>query len=279
MTNIKDKGISFIGGGQMAEAIFSGLLDAGAVSPTDLCILDVAPERLSSVTQRYGVRVMGNDPSNNYSAIDAAKISDIIFVAVKPQHALSVIQSIAPFLQPDQLVISIVGGLPLAQLELYFQTPVVRVMPNTSMQVREGVAGIALGSQCTDYHADLVLELFGHLGKAFILPDQLIDPLTGISGCGPAYAYIFIEALADGGVKTGLPRDLAYKLAAQTLIGSAKMILQTGEHPGKLKDNVCSPGGATIAGVQVLEEARFRAAVIDAVEAGTLRMQEIGNKS
>lgn len=275
---LSGKKIAFVGGGNMAEAIFSGLIAAGAVNPCDLCVADISAARLSQLAERYGVETRQNSGDN--AALPAlAQGCDIIFLAVKPQYVRGVLEILSPVLLGTQLVISIVGGLTLAQLEEFIEAPVLRVMPNTPVAQREGVAGIAAGRRCGDQHLALGLEIFGLLGRAFVLPESLIDPLTGISGCGPAYAYLFIEALADGGVKLGLPRDLSYQLAAQMLLGSAKMVLESGLHPAALKDSVCSPGGATIAGVHALEKGKFRAAVIDAVETAAARMAEVGRKA
>lgn len=279
MNNLTEKTIGFVGGGNMGEAIFSGLISSGAVRAEHICVSDVSQARLNEIVARYGVRVFKNDPANNLGAAEMAKDCDIVFLAIKPQYARDVIKVVGSHLTRRQLLVSIVGGLPLAQIEEFIKSPVIRVMPNMPMTVREGIAGIAAGSACTNLHVELATEIFGHLGKTFVLPENLIDPLTGISGCGPAYAYIFIEAMADGGVKSGLPRELAVQVAAQTLLGSAKMALETDKHSGRLKDEVCSPGGSTIAGVHSLEKGGFRAAVIDAVEAGVNRMTEIGKKS
>jgi pyrroline-5-carboxylate reductase len=262
----------------MAEAIFSGLITAGAVPPGDICLSDISRRRLDDLAARLGVLTELNDPANNQGAAAMAAKCDIVFIAVKPQYALPVLEALGAAVTPGQLVISIVGGLPLARIEEFISAPVVRVMPNIAMSVLAGAAGISAGSRCSGAHTDTALEIFGHLGAAFALPETLIDPLTGISGCGPAFAGIFVEALADGGVRCGLPRDLALRLAAQTLLGSAKMILDAPIHPARLKDDVCSPGGSTIAGVQALERGGFRAAVIDAVEAGVGRMAELGKK-
>lgn len=274
-TNLK---IGFVGGGNMAEAIFSGLIACGAVAPGQLRVADVSGARLAYLAERYGVETLKNT-GDNAALAALAQGCELLFVAVKPQYAGGVLQALGPVLSENQLAISIVGGLTLAQIEEWIHTPVLRVMPNTPMMTREGVAGISAGSRCGEAHLALGMELFGLLGRAFALPEALIDPLTGISGCGPAYAYLFIEALADGGVKMGLPRDLAYQLAAQTLLGSAKMVLETGIHPAALKDSVCSPGGSTIAGVHALEKGRFRATVIDAVEAAAVRMTEVARKA
>jgi pyrroline-5-carboxylate reductase len=279
MEKLVDKKIGFIGGGKMAEAIFSGLIAAGAVPAENIIVSDISLERLGDMSKQYGIRVIVSDPSSNSGVIEIAKQCDIVFMAVKPQFARLVMQALGNALTENQLVISIVGGLSIRQIAEHITIPTIRVMPNTPMAVQAGVAGIAAGVKCSEVHMALAFDIFGLLGKAFMMPEHLMDALTGISGCGPAYAYMFIEALADGAVKCGLPRDLSYQLAAQTLLGSAKMVLESGNHPAKLKDDVCSPGGATIAGVHTLEQGGFRGCVIDAVQAGVDRMIEVGKKA
>lgn len=276
MSGLSEKTIGFIGGGQMAEAIFGGLIAEGAVKPEAVTVTDVSSARLGDLAARFGIATIPNDPKTNAGAASLLTLCDIIIFSVKPQFLRPILDALAPHFAPTRhLVISIVGGAPLKLLEDSTGAPVIRVMPNTPMLVREGAAGIALGSRCTEAHSALAAEIFGRVGKTYLLPESLIDPLTSISGCGPAYAYMFIEALADGGVEQGLPRAVATELAAQTLAGAARMVLD-GEHPARLKDSVCSPGGATIAGVHALERGRFRGAVMDAVEAGMRRMAEVG---
>ena len=274
---LQNKKISFIGAGQMAEAIFGGLIKKGAVIPQDIIVTDINRQRLDALEEKYFINtsLSGDD---NEGIAKALEVADIVILAIKPQVAVKLIPDIAGlFNKEDIVVFSIIGGMTLDYLEHYIKVPVIRVMPNTPMMVTEGVAGIALGQDAQEFGA-LAQELFDNLGISVFLEEKLIDSLTSISGCGPAYAYMFIEALADGGVKMGLPRDTAVKLAAKTLIGAGRMVLETGRHPGELKDSVCSPGGGTIEGVKALEEGAFRASVINAVEAGKLRMEELGKK-
>lgn len=278
MAALAQKKFGFIGGGRMAEAIFGGLIASGSVAAHNITVTDVSPNRLSEVAQQYGVHTVANDGSDNKGAAQVARDSDVLFLAVKPQFARPVLETAGPQVKKTALVISIIGGATLALLSTYFKSPVVRVMPNTPMMVREGVAGIAPADSCRPEDISLVEEIFSQLGKAYVIPENLIDPLTGISGCGPAYCYMFIEALADGGVAAGLPRDMALSLAAQTLVGAGQMALQSGYHPAQLKDQVCSPGGGTIAGVRALEEGGLRGVVMDGVDAGIERMQEISQK-
>lgn len=268
----------FIGGGRMGEAIFSGLLSNGILKAEDLTVLDVYEPRRKELADKYGLRAWDNTPENLQKALADAQV--LVF-AITPQMADSVLRQVAPLLNKDQhTVISIIGGVTLDYLESYIpEVPVVRVMPNTPARVHAGAAGVALGKNATQASGQIALDIFNAVGIAYLLPESLIDPLTSVSGCGPAYAYLFIEAMADGGVEMGLSRDMALKLAAQTLIGAGKMVMKTGEHPGALKDNVCSPGGATIAGVHALEQKGFRGAVADAVVAGVTRMREVAEKA
>jgi len=276
---LENKKIGFIGGGQMCEAIFSGIVASKIVPPQSICITDVNADRLSSLTEKYGVKTIVNTP-DAAGAKQVIAQSDIVVFSVKPQYARSILQEVSSSFQPNQLVISIMGGITLGYLEEFFPAnPVLRVMPNTPMLVQKGIAGISAGSKALKEHCDLGIELFNLVGISYLLPENLIDPLTSVSGCSPAFAYMFIEALADGGVEKGLPREMAIKLAAQALAGSAEMVLQTGTHPAILKDNVCSPGGGTIAGVRALEKGAFRATVMDAVDASCARMIEVGKKA
>ena len=181
-------------------------------------------------------------------------------------------------LTPEQTLVSIAAGVTTQQLESYFETdvPCVRVMPNTPALIGQAAAAIALGAHADAEHAKLAHRIFDVMGLAIDVPEKLLDAVTGLSGSGPAYVYVFIEALSDAGVKMGLPRDVATQLAAQTVAGAAQMVLQTGKHPGVLKDMVTSPGGTTIAGLHALEDGAFRGVVIDAVEAATERSRELG---
>ncbi len=270
--------IGFIGAGQMAEAIFSGLLRSEIFKSDEVYLTDISKPRLDLMKEKHGVSNIFIADDDGYEKVIAD--CDLIMFSIKPQFASDLLAKIGTKFRKEQTVVSIMGGVPLSFLEeKIHNSKIVRVMPNTPMLVNEGASGIALGRGCGDAEGNLMKKLFSAVGTCYILPESLIDPLTGVSGAGPAYCYMFIEALADGGVKMGLPRQMAMELAAQTLIGSAKMVLETGEHPGKLKDNVCSPGGGTIAGVYALEKGAFRATVIDAVEGCITRMREVGKNA
>lgn len=274
-----NKRIGFIGGGQMGEAIIKGIINAGLVNCDDIYVMDILDSRLNYLEERYGVRNISSDRKVGYDYV--VDKSDVIILAIKPQVLKEVLESMkdCPW-RENQLIISVVGGAKNSAIEKHInKVPVVRVIPNTPMLVNVGAAGLAPGKNASDEDGELALSIFKALGVAYIVPEGLIDPITSVSGCGPAYVYMFIEALADGGVEMGLSRDVAQTLAAQTVMGAAKMVLDTGEHPGRLKDNVCSPGGATIAGVHTLEQRGFRGIVMNAVEAGKTRMEEVGRKA
>ena len=276
---ISGKKIGFIGGGQMCEAIFSGMVASGQVAAGDVLITDISAPRLEQLEKEYGVGTTLNDGANA-GALQVIQKSDIVVFAVKPQFARPLLQAVAGAFAPTQLVVSIMGGITLDFLAEFFpKNPVLRVMPNTPMLVRKGIAGIAANQLAEGDYAQLGVEMFNLVGRAYLLPENLIDPLTSVSGCSPAFAYLFIEAMADGGVEKGLPRQMAIELAAQALAGSAEMVLQTGQHPAQLKDNVCSPAGSTIVGVHALERGNFRATVMNAVTESCDKMIEVGKKA
>lgn len=273
---IKGKKIGFIGGGQMCEAIFSGALSSGVLEKTDVVVVDVLAERLRALAEKYGVGVVQND-SQNLGARQVAATSDIVVLAVKPQFSKAILKDIGENFRETTTVISIIGGITLKSLEEFIpQSPVLRAMPNTPMLVGKGCAAITPGVRATGENIAQCRELFDAVGTTMLLNENLLNPFTAVGGCGPAFAYMFMEALADGGVEQGLPRELALRTAAQMLAGSAEMILKTGQHPGQLKDSVCSPGGGTIVGVHALEEGGFRAAVMNAVEKSRDKMDDLG---
>jgi pyrroline-5-carboxylate reductase len=211
---------------------------------------------------------------------EVVQACDTLVLAVKPQVMAAVLAEVKPHIAARHVVVSIAAGVTLKTLAdgLGDKTRLVRVMPNTPCLVGASAAGFAPGSTATPEDVVLVGRLFGAVGKAFAVPEPLLDAVTGLSGSGPAFVYVMIEALADGGVRVGLPRDVAQALAAQTVLGAAKMVLETGQHPAALKDAVASPGGTTIAGLHALERAGLRAALMDAVEAATRRSLELGRK-
>ncbi|HEY1190733.1 MAG TPA: pyrroline-5-carboxylate reductase [Gemmata sp.] len=266
--------VGFLGAGQMATALAASWARAGLLDVNRCCAADPYPETRAKFETATGI---GTVASNG----DVVERCDVLVVAVKPHIVPAVAAEVRGALGPRHFVISIAAGVTLDALAAGFGTErLARVMPNTPCLVGESATGYATRDpQPGNSGIGLVGKLFGAVGEAFHLPENLLDAVTGLSGSGPAYVYMFVEALADGGVRCGLPRGVAQALAAQTVLGAAKMVLETGQHPGALKDAVASPGGTTIAGIHELERAAFRAAAINAVEAATKRAQELGKKS
>lgn len=282
MEKLGSKSVGFIGGGKMAEAIFSGMLSSGLVKPEQIYVTDIVDERLDYLREKYGLNIVKNsEKTSNQGSLDLLDHADVVVLGTKPQAARSLLTDISHKLDEKKtIVLSIMGGVTLEYLESFIKSAsVIRIMPNTPMLVKEGVAGIALGKNASAEDGEVATKIFNSVGLSYILPEELIDPLTSVSGCGPAYAAMFIQALADGGVEMGLPRDMAVQLAAKTLVGTGKMVLETASHPEVLKDNVCTPAGGTIAGVRALEAGRFRGIVMSAVESGMKRMIEVGKKA
>ena len=269
--SIKGKKVGFLGAGNMGEAMIKGLLQAGLVPAASIAATDARPERLAQITKHYGIRA-----ATSNSALVAE--SDVVILAVKPQIMAAVLKEIAPSVDGGRLLISIAAGLATRTLraQLGKMARLIRVMPNTPALVLEGVTAIARAEGLEAGDMETAQELFGAVGRVVVLDEDALDAVTGLSGSGPAYVAIVIESLADGGVKMGLDRATAMTLAAQTVLGSAKLILDTGTHPGQLKDMVSSPGGTTIAGIAALEEGGVRRTFISAVERATLRSRELG---
>ena len=257
----------------MATALARGWLAAGLIDRTTSVASDPHPPAWTRFAADTGIRVVDTNP-----AVLAA--CPVVVLAVKPQVMPAVLAEVRPHVTPDHLFVSIAAGVTLDQLadHLGRDTRVVRVMPNTPALVGAAAAGFAAGPAATPADVTLVGKLFGTVGVAYQVSEKLLDAVTGLSGSGPAFVYVFVEALADGGVRAGLPREVALKLAAQTVLGAAKMVLDTGTHPAALKDAVASPGGTTIAGLHALERAGFRAAAMDAVLAAAVRAEELGKK-
>ncbi|HIL73511.1 MAG TPA: pyrroline-5-carboxylate reductase, partial [Verrucomicrobia bacterium] len=249
--------IGFIGAGRMAAALAKGFVNAGLVSTEELIASDPAP----AGREAFGLEVGCETTDSNADVLARAKV---IFLAFKPHQLDEATEAVRDQFNESHLVISILAGVRLAKLDAACggRARVVRVMPNTPALVGEGACGYALGQAATTEDGELVKRLLSAVGVAYEVNESLIDAVTGLSGSGPAYGYLMIEALSDGGVAAGLPRDISTRLAAQTMLGAAKMVLETGKHPGELKDMVCSPGGTTIEGVHELEEGGVRSALI-----------------
>jgi len=260
-----------IGGGQMALALAEGFCRAGLLQPTDITVHDPVP----AARERLSGRVPGIRFADTGAA--AAAAARVVFLAVKPQQAAAACQAFAAALAPDAVVVSIVAGLTLHNLaELTGTRRIVRVMPNTPCLVGRGVSVVCSTPEVPAEDLARVLELLAAVGSVHEADESLMDAVTGLSGSGPGFVALLVEALADGGVKAGLPRSLAVALATETLSGTAALLEQTGEHPAQIKDRVSSPGGTTIAGLAVLEQRGVRGALIDAVVTAAARARELG---
>jgi pyrroline-5-carboxylate reductase len=268
---MKTKRLGFLGAGNMAAALIEGLLHAKVLPADRITASDVKAERLEHFRATHSIRVT----TDNHALV---KDCDVLVLAVKPQAIDKVLTEVGGDVRPDQLVVSVAAGVPIDALEgrLPKGSRVVRAMPNTPATVQAGATAIAGGAHAIADDIRIAKELFLAVGRVVVLEETLLDAVTGLSGSGPAYVMLIIEALADGGVKVGLHRDTALMLAAQTVFGSAKLLLETGEHPGRLKDMVTSPGGTAIAGLHTLESGALRKTLIDAVEVATKRSMELG---
>jgi pyrroline-5-carboxylate reductase len=269
---LNDKKIAILGSGNMGEALVSGLIVSESSEPENIICTDIRKEKLDEIRREYGVRTTTDN-------IKAVVESDIIVYAVKPQIIAAVLKETAKKLDMSKLVISIAAGVPMAAIEscLDKDLRLIRVMPNIAASVNEAASAIAAGAHATKEDIDLALAIFNSIGKSIFLKENyLMDAITGLSGSGPAYIFLIVDALADAGVKMGLARQDALFLSTQTVLGAAKLLLETQEHPGQLKDKVTSPGGTAIAGLATLEEGGLRTTLIHAVEAATNRSKELG---
>lgn len=257
----------------MAAALGGGLVRAGLVSPQALFAYDVSAEANARFAASTGGTAVDDLPG-------LFRRARVVIVAVKPDQVGGALEQARSVITPDHLLISIAAGVPLKQLETGSPagTRWIRVMPNTPALVGACAAAYARGGCATPEDAEVAGRIFGAVGVAFELKESLLDAVTGLSGSGPAYGFVAIEALSDGGVAAGLPREVAIRLAAQTLLGAARMVLETGRHPGELKDMVTSPGGTTIEGLQALEEGGFRAALIRAVRTAARKARRLGRR-
>ena len=269
---LNDKRIAIIGTGNMGEALVSGLIVSRSSSPKNIICTDVRQYKLDEIKSKYKVRTT----SNNLKAVAEA---DIVIYSVKPQIMAAVIIETASKLDASKLIISIAAGVPLVAIESCIQKNLrlIRVMPNIAAAVKEAASALAAGEHATKEDIELAMEIFNSIGKSvFIKENYLMDAITGLSGSGPAYIFLIVDALADAGVKMGLARREALFLATQTVLGAAKLLMETQEHPGQLKDKVTSPGGTAIAGLATLESGGLRTTLINAVEVATNRSKELG---
>ena len=270
MLNVRK--IAFIGGGNMAEAIMRGLLREDAA--VGICVAEISPKRRDELDAQFpDVRVVAD-------AAEAAQWGEVVILAIKPQQAEAALDLIERVVTPQQVVISIMAGIPSSKIEATLAPGcrVIRAMPNTPALIGAGATAVCAGRKATSNDLDLARQIFALNGVAVVVEEKLMDAVTALSGSGPAYVFTFIEALADAGVKNGLPRDVAAQLAAQTVLGAARMVAETGEHPALLKEKVTSPGGTTIAALHVLENGSFRGVVMDAVDAACHRSKELAGK-
>lgn len=265
-----DRSITFLGAGNMATAIIRGLLLAGTPA-SRITATDRRPEQATLLEKEHGIRV-GHDN------VRAAREAEVVVLSVKPQALDQLLREIAPAIDHTKLVVSVAAGVPIAAIErrLGAGARIIRTMPNTPCLVGQGATALATGEHATEADLALATKLFESVGLTTVVDEYLLDAVTGLSGSGPAYIFLIIEALSDAGVKMGLSRHVSLKLAAQTVLGSAKLLLETGAHPGQLKDQVTSPGGTAIAGLHTLEAGGLRTTLIDAVEAATKRARELG---
>jgi len=269
--SLKGKSVGFVGSGNMGEALIKGLVSAGVLPAEAIRASDVRGDRLEQLGRQYGIRTV---PSN----VELVRGSDVVIMAVKPQIITAVLREIAPAMTPARLMISLAAGVSTARIRAALGKParLIRVMPNTPALVLEGVTAVARAEGLEPDDLDTASEIFSAVGRVVVLDESALDAVTGLSGSGPAYVALVVESLADGGVRMGLDRATAMTLATQTVLGAARLLLDTGMHPGALKDMVASPGGTTIAGVAALEAGGIRDAFIKAVEHATVRSRELG---
>ena len=262
--------LGFIGTGNMAGAIMGGIIQKQIFRPEEIIGSDVSEKGRERVREQYGIAVTAENR-------EVAEKAEILILSVKPQFYPEVIAEIRECIKPEQLIITIAPGKTLEWLQEQFgrRVKLVRTMPNTPAMVGEGMTAVCCSEEVTEEELEKVLSILGAFGKAEIVPERLMDVVVSVSGSSPAYVFILIEAMADAAVADGMPRAQAYAFAAQAVYGSAKMVLETGKHPGELKDMVCSPAGTTIEAVRVLEEKGMRSAVIEAMKACTEKSRNL----
>ena len=270
---LNGKCLGFIGGGNMAEAMIRGLLKAQLLGPQDMLVSDVTVERLTYLQETFGIRTSQDNA-------EVAGKADIVLFAVKPQIMSPVLDGLLDVITEQKVLISIAAGISTRFIAEKFpgKVRVIRVMPNTPALVLEAASALAPGAAATPEDLELAKRIFAAVGKVVVVEEVLMDAVTGLAGSGPAYIFLIIDALSDAGVKVGLSRKVAQLLAAQTVLGAARMVLETHKHPGELKDMVTSPGGTAIAGLHTLEAGGLRTTLINAVEAATRRSMELGRK-
>lgn len=261
--------LAVLGAGQLGETLIRGLLEAGLTDPGSVTVTTLHEVRRNDLARRLGVHAAASNA-------EAVRGADVVLLTVKPQQVVPVLREIGPLLTASQLLISAASSVSTAVIEKHLKArvPVVRAMPNTPALVRQGMTALAPGSRAGANHLAHAEQLFGAVGQTVVLDERHMDAVTGLSASGPAFIYIVIESMADGGVKVGLPRDVALRLAAQTVLGAGTMVRDTGEHPALLKDAVTTPSGTTIDGILELEEGGLRVALLKAVVRATRRATE-----
>jgi len=267
---LEQKKLAILGAGKIGETLIRGLLDAHAIDVGNVIVTAVHQQRLDLLQERFQVK-------GTLSNQDAVRSADIVVLSVKPQTVPLVLSEIAGLIKPTQLLISVAAAVTTAAIErsLNAPVPVIRAMPNTPCQLKKGMTGIAAGRNVSQEHIELAKYIFNSVGRTIVADEKYMDAITGLSASGPAFIYIVIESLAEAGVKVGLPRDMATELAAQTVLGAGAMVIETAEHPAKLKDMVTTPAGCTIDGILELEEGGLRVTLIKAVVKATQRAKEL----
>ena len=271
MTEFNNKKIGFIGSGNMGEAIIAGL--SNSINPNNIFVFDIDEKKLIDIKKKYVINIC---ESNN----DLSKKSDFIFLSVKPDKIFEVLDEIKSSLNDKKLLVSIAAGINLDSIEntIGSKYKIIRAMPNTPALIGEGMTVISPNKKADDESLNSIEFIFSHIGKVLVLKEELMDTVTGLSGSGPAYVFTFIQAMIDGGVKMGLPRDKARTLTLQTIIGAAKLVEKSGEDPISLRGKVTSPGGTTIEAVHVLEKSGFSGKIMDAIESATNKSRNLGAK-
>jgi pyrroline-5-carboxylate reductase len=265
--------IGFIGTGNMGSSIIKGILSSKFEKSENINIFDLDKEKVNNLVKEYGVNAVNSEK-------ELAENCDIIILSVKPHIIPVVLKNLSGNVKKDTIILTIAAGISISVIEnaLGEDKKVVRTMPNTPAQVLSGMTAVTFNKNIENSEKEIIFKLLNSFGKSVEIEEKLMHAYTGISGSLPAYVYMFMEALADGGVLCGMPRNKAYEIVAQTVAGSAKMLLETGKHPGQLKDEVCSPAGTTIEAVRVLENGNFRGNVIEAVAACTEKSKEMAGE-
>lgn len=267
---LNDRSLAVLGAGKLGETLIRGMLDAGVVRRERVTVTAAHPERVEKLCSELGV-------CGSASNLEAALGADLVLLAVKPQQVPLVLSEMRAELKPPRILISVAASVSTSFIEKHLDhaVPVIRAMPNTPSLLRKGMTAVCAGSHAGPSHLEIARSIFGAVGRTVTVDEKHMDAVTGLSASGPAFIYIVIESLAEGGVKVGLPRDVATELAAQTVLGAGAMVLETGEHPAKLKDLVTTPAGCTIDGILELEDGGLRVTLIKAVVRATRRAREL----